>query len=218
MLHYFTLHYKIYLKKYSSKQRIPLTIHPHQLRPIVQSFNVPKQRHFRWTFRFFPSRGRARVFVISFTPETVGKSATKWIHRPDEDAGPFRKSDVEGVYSAVIFTSRRDALPRLSPSLSYSISLSLSLCRPVLPEDFGDPRRGRGGRAAPCWQEADAKSCPVSSRHRPGTVARSLFLLTLWSLHGETCNFGLADVQDRNPRLTALLSLSREWHTRDDAV
>lgn len=128
LLHYFTLHYKIYLKKYSSKEKIPLTIHPHQLRPIIQSFNVPKQRHFRWTFRFFPSWGRARVFVISFTPETVGKSATKWIHRPDEDAGPFRKSDVEGVYSAVIFTSRRDTPSLVSLSFSpFIFHLSLSL-------------------------------------------------------------------------------------------
>lgn len=61
------------------------------------------------------------LFVISFTPIN---------QRPNEfTGGPFRKSDVadvEWVYSAVIFTSRRDTLSLVSLSLSF-IFLSLSL-------------------------------------------------------------------------------------------
>lgn len=77
-----------------------------------------------------------------------------------------------GLFRGYLYESKRYALPRLSLSL-FHIPLSLSLRRPVLPEAFRDPRRGRGGRAAPCWQEVDAKSCRAATGPEPWPVRYS---------------------------------------------
>lgn len=90
------------------------------------------------------------LFVISFTPIN---------QRPNEfTGGPFRKSDVadvEWVYSAVIFTSRRDTLSLVSlfsspfhiPSLCLSLYVDLSSQRPFEIRDAEGvaepPRAGR---------------------------------------------------------------------------